>query len=114
MNPLQQKHREILFSLKELYKLIKEFCEELFKAADYNLSSDKKIDFNIVDSPLKKKLELSGKVGEEIAQDLLNLEGKDKEKFARKWTVTDYVVGMTDLYIIKEYERLTFRSIKLV
>ncbi|KAF5411428.1 MAG: Deoxyguanosinetriphosphate triphosphohydrolase-like protein [Candidatus Methanophagaceae archaeon] len=88
---------------EELYE---ELSEKLFTA----FKRDK--DLNIIDSDLRGDLKRSYDAGEEFKKSqktLMNGVNDLPEKFA----VWDYLAGMTDSFIIKEYESLTFKHVEI-
>ncbi len=89
----------------------------LFKAFTHKYNSRKKeeVNFNIVPQELRGDLEKSRDAGkdflEQIKKDKELRELSELNKLPIKFAVWDYISGMTDSFIIKEYESLTFKKV---
>ena len=91
---------------KELYgELSKKLCK-VFKPDGTG------INLNIVDPAIRKDLEKSYRAGKEFEKSQKGLE-KGVNDLPIKFAVWDYLAGMTDSYIIKEYESLTFKHVEI-
>jgi dGTP triphosphohydrolase len=96
----------------------KEICIDLakkllkaFKEAGKAGKEKGKNTFNVVDKDLRESLRKSYEVGKRIEEEIPDMAGLDD--LPLKIAVWDYVAGMTDNYIIREYESLTFKRIDL-
>lgn len=89
----------------------KEICDDLVGILYKALSSKKEgINLNIFDKPLREHLRKSHQAGLKFGERL----GLDNlEEFAKKCLIWDYVAGMTDSFIIKEFESLSFKRVEL-
>ena len=103
------KGREICIDLAT--KLLESFkkYEELSDMGSHK--KDKDLMFNIVNKDLRDSLLRSYNVGKRIGEKIPEL-GELKD-LPLKIAVWDYIAGMTDSYIIKEYESLTFKKVSL-
>jgi predicted deoxyguanosinetriphosphate triphosphohydrolase len=88
----------------------KEMCEELAVKLFVALSSTKEINLNIFDKTLRPHLERSYKSGLKFGEKL-GLD--DSESIAKRCLIWDYLAGMTDSFIIKEYESFSFKRVEL-
>ncbi|MCO5382599.1 MAG: dNTP triphosphohydrolase [Methanosarcina barkeri] len=89
----------------------KEMCDELAEILYKALSSTgNEINLNIFDSWLRPHLKRSYQSGLEFGE---KLGLSDSESIAKKCLIWDYVAGMTDSFIIKEYESFSFKRVEL-
>lgn len=89
----------------------KEMCDELAEILYKALSSTgNEINLNIFDSWLRSHLNRSYQSGLELGK---NLGLNDSESIAKKCLIWDYIAGMTDSFIIKEYESFSFKRVEL-
>ncbi|HIE31341.1 MAG TPA: dNTP triphosphohydrolase, partial [Methanosarcinales archaeon] len=88
---------------EELYKELSEKLCKVFKNDE---------DLNIIDSNIRKDLEKSRNAGKEFEKSQKTLV-KGVDELPIKFAVWDYLAGMTDNYIIKEYESLTFKHVEI-
>ncbi|WP_456477569.1 dGTP triphosphohydrolase [Geoglobus ahangari] len=89
----------------------------LFKAFTHKYNSEKEmeVNFNIVPQELRGDLKKSYEAGKDFLEQIK----KDKEfkelgelkTLPIRFAVWDYIAGMTDNFIIKEYESLTFKKV---
>ena len=91
---------------KELYE---ELSEKLCKVFKHNTTE---INLNIIDSDIRKDLKRSYDAGKEFEKSQKG-RGNGVNDLPIKFTVWDYLAGMTDSYIIKEYESLTFKHVEI-
>ena len=95
----------------------KELCEELsnklYKAFIHKIEEQQnEINLNIIDPVTREDLKKSyyaGKEFERLQENLIQKEDRVPIKFA----IWDYLASMTDSFIIKQYESLTFKHVEL-
>ncbi len=95
----------------------KELCEELsYKLRDafiYKIKEQQnEINLNIIDPVTREDLKKSyyaGKEFERLQENLIQKEDRVPIKFA----IWDHLASMTDSFIIKQYESLTFKHVEL-
>jgi len=102
---------------------------EVFKKYEAKAGKNKDLMFSVVNSELRDSLLKSYCVGEKIIEKKKKLaEGElesneesefrildilSSEDLPLKIAIWDYIAGMTDSYIIREYESLTFKKVSL-
>ena len=91
---------------KELYE---ELSEKLCKVFKHNTTE---INLNIIDSGIRKDLKRSYNAGKKFEKSQKG-RGSRVNNLPIKFAVWDYLAGMTDSYIIKEYESLTFKHVEI-
>lgn len=113
LSEIYKTYEETLYEIKEIARWDlkgKEMCDELVNKLYNTLSSKKDINLNIFERKSRHHLErsyLAGlKFGEKLGLD-------DSEKIAEKCLIWDYVAGMTDSFIIKEYETFSFKQVRI-
>ncbi len=93
-------------------ELCKELARKLCKAFTCKIGEqqDEKINLNILDPEIREDLKKSYSAGEEFIKKN-SIPGMDD--IAVKFAVWDYLAGMTDSFIIRQYESLTFKRVDL-
>lgn len=87
-----------------------ELSEMLLKAFKHNSGGEgSEINLNILHKELRDSVKKSYYVGKRIGR-ILN---REDENLPIKIAVWDYLAGMTDYFIIREYESLTFKKVEL-
>jgi dGTPase len=88
----------------------KEMCGDLEEIL-YNVlsSTEEEINLNIFDKSLRPHLMKSYQSGLRLGE---SLELNDSKSIAKKCLIWDYISGMTDSFIIKEYESLSFKRVE--
>ncbi|MCW3139574.1 MAG: hypothetical protein N2V71_03000 [Methanophagales archaeon] len=115
-----KKYESTLFQIPDVAKWDikgKELCEELsdklYDAFIYKIKEQQnEINLNIIDPVTREDLKKSyyaGKEFERLQENLIQKEDRVPIKFA----IWDYLASMTDSFIIKQYESLTFKHVEL-
>ena len=91
---------------EELYE---ELSEKLCKVFKHNKTE---INLNIIDSDIREDLKRSYDAGKEFEKSQKGHRNGAND-LPIKFAVWDYLAGMTDSYIIKEYESLTFKHAEI-
>ncbi len=115
-----KEYRKTLFALPEVARwdikgreLCEELSDKLYKAFNYKVTSqNNEINLNILDYKIREDIKKSsdaGKMFEKYPLDNVN----EIDGIPIKFAVWDYLAGMTDSFIIKEYESLTFKRVEL-
>lgn len=112
LSEIYMKYEEMLYSIKDIarwdYKG-KKLCDELLFTLYEALTETKgKPNYNIFERKLRSHLEKSYQSGLIFGK---KLGISETEILAQKCLVWDYVAGMTDNYIIKEYESFSFKRV---
>ena len=89
----------------------KELCEELatklYEVFIHKIEDQNEINLNILDPQTREDLKRSFRAGKEFKKSQKSL------IHGPKFAVWDHLAGMTDSFIIKEYESLTFKRVEL-
>ena len=106
---------------KELSEKLLEIIENRLNKINTNKGITEEA-FSLVEPELRESLKKSYQVGEKFVELLKslslpyvnsNISAKDLEHLPVKIAIWDYIAGMTDSYIINEYESLTFRKVSV-
>ncbi|CAD7768864.1 Deoxyguanosinetriphosphate triphosphohydrolase-like protein [Candidatus Methanoperedenaceae archaeon GB50] len=93
-------------------ELCKELSDKLYEAFIYTKEQKNDINLNIIDPVTREDLKKSyyaGKEFERLQENLIQKEDRVPIKFA----IWDHLASMTDSFIIKQYELLTFKHVEL-
>jgi len=94
----------------------KELCEELadklYEAFIHKTEQQNEINLNILGPEIREDLKKSCSAGKEFKRSQKNLV-QGMENIPAKFVVWDYLAGMTDNFIIRQYESLTFKRVEL-
>ncbi len=120
-NELMKQYHNTLFCLPEVAKwdmkgneLLRELCKKLYKAFRQKNDCKKNgINLAIVDSEKRDDLSKSFNAGKQFEALMLYEEHQEIEGIPIKFAVWDHLAGMTDNYLIKKYEELTFKQVEL-
>lgn len=124
LKTLLKKYQETMMNLPDVIRWDikgREICEELSKMLQKAIERERaqygSISFRILPKETRKDLEKSYRAGEIFRERFISTRGssnnKELEDIPVKFAVWDYVAGMTDSYIIREYESLTFKKVEL-
>jgi len=114
LNDIFKAYEEIPKDVKDIVRWDlkgKEMCDDLVEILYKALSSKEEgINLNIFDKILRDHLRKSYQAGLKFGE---RLGFDNSEDIAKKCLIWDYVAGMTDSFIIKEFESLSFKRVEL-
>ena len=116
---IDKKYKKTLKTLPEVARWDikgKELCEDLantlYKALDHKNNNANGINLDIFNHESREDLNKSYEAGKKFVKEYPSPIDGIKD-FPIKFVVLDHLVGMTDSFIIKEYESLTFKRVEL-
>ena len=94
-------------------ELCKELSDKLCEAFIYKIEEQQnEINLNIIDPVTREDLKKSYYAGKEFER-LQEESIQRKDRVPIKFAIWDYLASMTDSFIIKQYESLTFKHVEL-
>ena len=115
-----EEYESTLFQIPDVVKwdikgkeLCKELSYKLCKAFIYKIEEQQnEINLNIIDPVTREDLKKSYYAGKEFERSQENPIQKE-DRVPIKFAIWDYLASMTDSFIIKQYESLTFKHVEL-